>query len=119
MRSSSFGSLGAQFPMINWGQAIPLGRGLLLLGGLAMHSPRRQEACLQQAAPLLGVPGQDGPGDIQLIAGKTLVPAAPHAMIGFEMTQHWFNMGTQALQPLEPGGVGLGMARLALARDAQ
>src|SRR5262249_25038041 len=121
MTSSSFGPFRIQFPMSNWGQALPLVRHLLLLplGGLAMPSPRRQEACLQQATPLLGIPGQYGPADIHLIAGPALGPAVPHAMIGCEMTQHWLNMGAQALQPLEPGGVGLRIARLTPARDAQ
>src|SRR5688500_8520242 len=87
------------------------------LGSPAGLTPPDQVALLEHAAPLLRIPGQHGPAHVDLIPGKALIPAAIQAMIGFEMPNDRLNVRPQPLQALEPGGVGIPRARLALRRD--
>src|SRR5919109_3335098 len=103
--------------MIHWDRTSLLVRVLSPLGSLAGCPPSGQAPLLKHAAPLLRMPGQHGPTHVDLIPGKALIPAAIQAMSGFEMPNDRLTVRPQPLQALEPGGVGIPRARLALGRD--
>src|SRR5215475_4193938 len=103
--------------MIHWDRTSLLGRVLSPLGSPAGGTLPGQAPLLEQAAPLLRIPGQHSPAHIHLIPGKALVPAAIQAMVGFEMPNDRLNVRPEPLQALEPRGVGIPVPLLALGRD--
>src|SRR5215510_14896856 len=105
--------------MIHWDRTSLLGRVFSPLGSPAGSTLPSQAPLLEQAAPLLRIPVQHGPAHMHLIPSKALVPATIQAMVGFEMPNERLNGRTESLQALEPCGVGIPVAPLALGRDTQ
>ena len=55
--------------------------------------------------PLLGVPGQDRPGDVYLVSSEPLVPASSHPVVLLQMGDHRLDSGPLRCKLSEPGRV--------------
>ena len=67
--------------------------------------------------PLLGIPGQNRPGDLHLVSPEPLVPTPPHPMILLQVGDHRLDARSGGEQPLEPSGIFVGYLGLAFSGD--
>ena len=67
--------------------------------------------------PLLGIPGQNRPGDLHLVSPEPLLPTPPHPMILLQVGDHRLDARSGGEQPLEQSSIFVGCLGLAFSGD--